>query len=99
MKLVIIGIIAIVGYTKALDPGDACNVAGTGAAGTCRNLIQCQSAIDDIRKHGRWPTKCGFLGRDQIVCCQNPPVTTTTRAPATSPNRISARSKWFPFGR
>ncbi|XP_029729399.2 venom protease-like isoform X2 [Aedes albopictus] len=66
--------------------GDECIVQRTNAAGVCRAVSDCPSVIDDIRNRRANPTKCGFLGRVQIVCCPDgvqPKTTTSTSAPLT----------------
>lgn len=86
-----------VGELRAQDVGAACNVARSGAAGTCRIISSCPEVINDIIKNSRYPASCGFVGPQQVVCCPNPPVVTTAK-PVVKSNRVSARSK-FTFSR
>ncbi|KAM3955206.1 LOW QUALITY PROTEIN: serine protease 1 [Aphomia sociella] len=69
------------------DEGESC--VKNGAPGTCLNIRNCQSALDDI-KNRRTPQRCGFSGFDVVVCCPNPPPTTTT---TTTPRPQVATTK------
>lgn len=70
--------------------GDSCQVARSGAQGICKVITECQEVITDIVKKGLYPTQCGFLGRDQIVCCPAPIRVTTEIIPIA--RRISQKS-------
>lgn len=76
-----------------LSVGDSCQVARSGAQGVCKVINNCQPVIDDIVKQGLFPSQCGFVGRDQIVCCPIPVSDTTTTTTTPRPSRISQRSK------
>lgn len=69
--------------------GDPCQVARSGAPGTCKSLANCPSAIDELFK-GNNPARCGWNGPIEIVCCQNP---ATAKPKPQQSNRLSARSK------
>lgn len=63
--------------------GESC--VKDGVAGTCINIRDCQSALDDF-KNRIPPQRCGFSGFDIVVCCVNkqnpsPAATTTTPRP------------------
>lgn len=75
-----------------LSVGDSCQVARSGAQGVCKLINNCQPVIDDIVKQGLFPSQCGFVGRDQIVCCPIPVSDTTTTTTTPRPSRISQRS-------
>lgn len=79
-----------------LYEGDPCQVAGSGARGTCKLLEKCPAAIQELM-HSRYPAHCGWDGGLEIVCCQNPPSTKPPTRPPTTPDRISAMSKCQTF--
>ncbi|CAG4981757.1 unnamed protein product [Colias eurytheme] len=55
-----------------------------GVQGTCKNLVVCQPAINDIKRR-KQPQICSFVGTDPIVCCvEAVPVATTTKRPFTT---------------
>lgn len=75
-----------------LDVNDNCQVARSGARGKCKLLKDCPEVVDDIVKKGLYPTQCGFLGREQIVCCAVPMEEKITTTP--DPSRISQKSSF-----
>lgn len=74
---------------SAQEVGEPCQVARTGAPGTCKVIADCPAVVKDIVDYGLFPANCGFLGSDQVVCCLNPPRVITKPVPS---NRISAKS-------
>lgn len=76
-----------------LQIGDACNVARSGAPGTCRSINNCQIVLDELTQQGLPPFRCGFQNRREVVCCPNPVTkpTTTTQSPEVA-QRISSKS-------
>lgn len=96
LQLVLFGLVIIVPFSYSLgDVGDSCQVARSGAQGICKIINECPDVIDDIVKHGLYPTQCGFRGHDQIVCCPAAVTITTTTTPR--PTRISQRSAFNCF--
>ncbi|KAG8237584.1 hypothetical protein J437_LFUL003308 [Ladona fulva] len=51
----------------ALEVGDSCTVSN-GGPGTCKVITDCPAVIQGLQK-GVTPTRCGFQGRNPIVCC------------------------------
>ncbi|CAD7092799.1 unnamed protein product [Hermetia illucens] len=51
--------------------GEPCTVQRTSAPGTCKIIQDCPVAISQIRRRQRI-TRCGFEGRNEVVCCPNP---------------------------
>ncbi|XP_055312102.1 serine protease snake-like [Sitodiplosis mosellana] len=82
-------IVPLFSLAFAENVGDSCQVARSGTAGVCKIINDCPAVIDEIVSQGLFPAKCGFRGRDQIVCCPVPRSMTTTTTPA--PTRISQR--------
>lgn len=76
----------------AKDSGDACEIAGTGVNGTWRIEADCPKIMDDYAQSKQFPTPCGFVDDQQIICCPNA-YGAPTKPPGT--NRISALSKLF----
>lgn len=73
--------------------GDSCQVARTGAPGTCRLIDSCPSAIMEITQLHLPPARCGFDGHKEIVCCLNPKTERTTKPPVPDElKRISLKS-------
>ncbi|XP_059056601.1 serine protease Hayan-like [Achroia grisella] len=66
-----------------------------GLPGTCLNIRQCQSAIDDFKNRIQ-PQRCGFSGFDIVVCCversspKPEPITTTPRPEVATTTRRSS---------
>lgn len=77
--------------------GDSCQVARTGAPGTCRLIDNCPSAVMEITQLHLKPTSCGFEGHKEIVCCVNPMIERTTKASVPDAlQRISLKSSINP---
>lgn len=72
--------------------GDTCQVARSGAAGTCRYLDDCPTVINEIIEHSLYPAECGSYNRKQIICCPLPP-TQKPNIETNQSNRTSAKSK------
>lgn len=87
---VIIFVLDIARLVPAQGVGDDCVMERTGAAGTCVLLQDCASALMDIANQSLYPTNCGYLNTEAIVCCRKAPTQKPTRPPAT---RISEKSK------
>ncbi|XP_053623182.1 serine protease snake-like isoform X2 [Plodia interpunctella] len=81
------------------DEGEKC--IKNGVSGTCLNIRECPSAIQDI-KNRKQPQICGFSGFDTIVCCAGdsqprpPGTTTTTRPQVTTTKRVGTTTEYTP---
>lgn len=91
VTLFCIGFGALFYQTDGASVGDACQVARNGAQGECKLLNDCEEAVKAYLA-GMPPNQCGFIGREQIVCCPVKVTTTTTTTPV--PTRISQYSEW-----
>lgn len=78
------------------EVGDACLVAGSGAAGTCQlpEHANCPPIPRDVVANMRYmANKCEVRTHTLILCCPNP-TTTTTKKPFIA-HRISQRSVYI----
>lgn len=68
-----------------------CQVARTGASGTCQFMRQCRPVLVDFEEKGILPSNCGYENGQAVICCPSP----TTIAPRIDVpiTRISQESK------
>jgi len=83
ITLILLVSVFIVQSYEQRDEGDACSQLGY--PGTCQRVKNCEIALDALKNKGRHDLKrCGFTGKQEIVCCpdlsvRNPTIEATTQ--------------------
>lgn len=74
---------------QELFEGDACRVTRSDTWGTCKSVLNCESAIVDLHELER-PDHCAWNGSTERICYRIPPTPISIR---TESSRISVKSE------
>lgn len=78
--------------------GESCTIISTGQPGTCKTILSCPAALEEIKRQ-KFPQTCGFDGSVPRVCCAGAAPsqkTTTTTQRTTTTTRTTPRTRTTP---